>query len=102
MTLQEQWRYSIAKHEGRIISPMMSLAIEVAEKHGTFPKILLGRTQRMALVLARMEFIVRCRALGKSTTAIGKFMSGRDHSTVIHYLRKANGTPRRRKRRVVL
>lgn len=61
----------------------------VAEKHGLTLEQLVGRTRSDDVVKARHEVFYRLR---KETTwslpRIGRFIGGRDHTTVLHGIRK--------------
>ena len=92
--LSEQWRQSIAEYHGKPISPMMAIAIKVAGRHHMAVKLLLGREQPKRLWKPRLELILLCRSIGRSFNQIGKFMSNRDHTTIMHYIRMDNGKGR--------
>lgn len=58
---------------------------------------LCGERRSRLLVAARLYASVRMsRELGVSTTGIGKVLGGRDHTTILHLLKKAEGIKKRR------
>lgn len=62
---------------------------EVAEKHGLQVGELVGRSRFVPIPAARFEAFYRLRAEMKwSLPRIGKFMGGRDHTTVMHGILK--------------
>ncbi len=81
-------------------NPKVSLA-ELAKviccKHDITYAELVGNSRVMNLVDARREFtIIAYKIMGRSTTAIGRFLGGRDHSTILEYLKY--GSVKRRPR----
>jgi chromosomal replication initiation ATPase DnaA len=69
---------------------------EVAERHGSSPRELCGRSGKHRLVSARLELVHRLYAERHlSTTQIGRIL-GRDHTTIIHYLHRDRRLDRRR------
>lgn len=74
---------------------MSDVADEVCAKHLVSLKQLKSLQKTTQLVAARTEFCVICyTTLAKSTPEIAKFLGDRDHSTILHLLRKA-GVKRR-------
>lgn len=74
------------------------IAQEVAEKHGTTVAALRGRARSGETAEARRELVQRLADEGASSTAIGTFLGGRDHTTILFYLngdRRVKGEPRR-------
>jgi chromosomal replication initiation ATPase DnaA len=70
-----------------LLPDTVKIIAEVAERHGSSPRELCGRTGKKRLFDARLELILRLRAeRGLSTTLIGRVLDGRDHTTIIHYL----------------
>lgn len=72
----------------------MSLAVvhAVAYRFAVLPSDIIGRSRHSYLVNARAlaAYIMRHR-YGMSYPQIGKRLGGRDHSTIIHLCRKAEG-----------
>lgn len=73
------------------------IVMEVCEKHGVSPIEICSEHRSQRIVVARME---ACYRLRKETTwslpRIGKYLGGRDHTTVLHSVRKhaaRNGLP---------
>lgn len=69
---------------------MHSLAKVLARHHQVTASELIGHSRVRSITLTRFKFcwIARYR-LGHSTTAIAKFLGGRDHTTVVHATRQA-------------
>lgn len=66
-----------------------AIITEVAEKHGLVPRLLAASTRLAPVVRARDEAVWRLREeLGLGLKEIGFLLGGRDHSTIIHSLRK--------------
>jgi chromosomal replication initiation ATPase DnaA len=69
---------------------MLMIASEVANEYGLPLEALRSQTRRRSIVWARHEAMRRIDSTGYfSTTAIGQFFGGRDHTTVIHAVRVA-------------
>jgi len=67
---------------------MRSITADVAKRHGLTVEDLRGPERRQAAVRARHEAMAIIRAQGRfSLPQIGKFFN-RDHTTVIHALRR--------------
>lgn len=68
---------------------MTTIVAEVASKHGfTFDEMTSARRQR-DLVIARQEAMWRCKKeTPYSLPRIGTFFGGRDHTTVLHAVRR--------------
>jgi len=60
---------------------------EIAEEHGYTIHDILGPSRLMHLVSVRRKCMVMLREKGYSTTEIGRIMN-RDHTTVVHSLKK--------------
>lgn len=60
----------------------------VCHKHGVTQEMLIGKRRTKPIVLARHEAMWGLRKLGLSYPRIGALLGGRDHSTVIHGVRK--------------
>ena len=68
---------------------MMRIVAEVAGQFGLTVEQVRGRQGRNALARARHEAMWRCyRETRHSLTAIGRYFDGRDHTTVLHAVRK--------------
>lgn len=68
---------------------MIDVAVEVAAKHGITVADLKMRWRRRHLVIARQEVCYRmAKECNRSTTQIGQFLGGRDHTTVIHSIQQ--------------
>lgn len=66
-----------------------ALLREVADRHGLDVATLTGRRQPKALHMERAEGMgVLYDRLDYSTRLIGTIFSGRDHTTVLHHVRK--------------
>lgn len=60
----------------------------IAEKHGLTPDHLIGLSRLAPIVRARQEAMHEIHQLGRfSLTAIGLYLGGRDHTTIIHGIR---------------
>lgn len=65
------------------------ILLQVSEKLGARPPEILGGGRRHDLVLARQIAMYLCRLrLGLSYPELGRLFGGRDHSTVIHGIKK--------------
>lgn len=72
------------------VMSMAEIAKVVCEKHGISVAQLKGPNRAQAYVNARREFVVIAyKQKNRSSTAIGRFLGDRDHSTVLHLLRTA-------------
>lgn len=65
----------------------------VALKHGVTPAEIKGRSRKVEIVAARHEAMAETRRLRPdlSYPLIGKLFGGRDHTTVIHAVKKMGG-----------
>lgn len=62
---------------------------DVAAKHGIDVKVLVGRSKPILLSPARQEAAYRMRMeCGLSYPQLGRALGGRDHSTIIHAVRR--------------
>ena len=77
------WRGQIPRQR----SFMASVAREVAEKHRLTLDDLRGPSRKRPVAWARQEFMCEALGLGRSTTAVGRFLN-RHHSTVIFGARR--------------
>jgi chromosomal replication initiation ATPase DnaA len=68
-----------------------AVARDIARAHGVTVDELLGPLRVAHIVRARKELYATLRARGWSYPAIGNFVGGRDHSTVMAGLGKAKG-----------
>jgi len=73
-------------------SPMtrvMRIKQEVADKHGLAIREMIGPCRKRPLVYARFELMARLRQETRlSLHAIGRHCGGRDHSTVVHGIKR--------------
>jgi len=85
----EAWRASAAaKPQGSNVNPSQ-VVVEVARKHGLTLARLTGPDRTAFLVVARAEAAYRLREeCALSLKDIGRSLGGRDHSTIIHLLKK--------------
>ncbi len=60
------------------------IGTEVAEAHGLTLEHLRGASRHHHIAQARQEAFARCLEAGRSSTQIGRYFGGRDHSTVLH------------------
>jgi chromosomal replication initiation ATPase DnaA len=74
---------------------MRAIADEICARHGLTLVELTGPRQPRKIAHARFEFMERCREILRpdganrySTTMIGRFLGGRDHSTVVKGLKR--------------
>lgn len=74
---------------------LKALAAQVAEKHGIRVRDLIGQSRKRIYVRPRQEFMYLARTIFRSdgsfrysTTMIGRFLDGRDHTTVVHGVRR--------------
>lgn len=64
---------------------MQEIAEAVCQSHGIGMKDLLGRSRLKNLVWARQEFMwIACKQPHLSTVQIGRYLGGRDHSTIVY------------------
>lgn len=68
---------------------MLSVLGEVAEKYELHPDVILGTARLAHAVRARQEVMYRLHyETGRGSVQIGRFLGGRDHSTVLHGIRR--------------
>lgn len=67
---------------------MAELCDVVARQHGVNTIDLRGPSQHRFIAWPRQAFMAHARAAGYTTTQIGRFLGGRDHTTVIHGSRR--------------
>ena len=61
---------------------------EEAKKFGVPARKIVGRGRRMTLVNARRSALLRCRKeLNMSLNELGQVFGGRDHTTIMFYLK---------------
>jgi len=80
-TAERMARYRLTAQE------LEDLCIDIAVRHKTTWLAITGRSTSDTLLRPRLEVYRRLLALGWSYTAIGK-ACGRDHSTVMYYIRR--------------
>jgi chromosomal replication initiation ATPase DnaA len=71
------------------VEQMYEILNEVAEDEGVTPEQLTGKERKWKLVCARVEFVRRVLRKNEFQTyaSIGR-MLGRDHTSVLHYIKK--------------
>lgn len=75
-------------HAGTALTPQAIIAC-VSERCGVLPKDIMGELRRPDLVQARQIAMFLCREqLGFSYPVIGRLFGGKDHSTVMHGVKK--------------
>lgn len=67
---------------------MADLAAGVAARTGVALADLRGRDKHLTVVMARALFCVLAHRAGFSSTRIGRYLGGRDHSTILHAMRQ--------------
>ena len=86
--LSEQDLLNIMREGGEALTPQIIIGI-VGERCGVPPKEILGEKRRPDLVRARQLAMYLCRELlGHSYPVIGRQFGGKDHSTVMHGVKK--------------
>ena len=88
--LSEQDLLNIVRQggDGSALTPQLIVSI-VGEHCGVPPKEILGEKRRPDLVQARQLAMYLCRELlGHSYPVIGRMFGGKDHSTVMHGVKK--------------
>lgn len=71
------------------MQPMERIIAEVADKHGLTVLDLKSQRRSRMIVVARQEAMYRCRhETGQSLTSIARRFGGRDHTTVVHGVRR--------------
>lgn len=87
VTLLSLWRGPIAVR----YPPQRTLAeivADVAARHDLHPELLIGPSRLRHLVIARQEAMAEAHATGRySLPRIGRYLGGRDHTTVLHGVR---------------
>lgn len=82
------WRHDTIAPPHRRVT-MAEITLRVAEKHGLTVEDLKGQSRIRPIAWPRQEAMYECRmATSNSTTAIGRFLGGRDHTTVMHGVRR--------------
>lgn len=69
-------------HIGKITS-------KVAEKHGVTVERMRSHDKRQVFMAPRWEAWALCSDAGFSTPVIGRYFGGRDHTTILHGIKKA-------------
>lgn len=88
--LSEKELLTIIKQKGDTItiSPQLIIML-VGESYGFSPNEIISEGRQQNLVLARQVAMYLCRELlGYSYPVIGRFFGGKDHTTVIHSVKK--------------
>lgn len=68
---------------------MAEIALASARAYGIDVADLRGRDRRRALAILRQDAMAAMKRAGFSTTQIGRYFDGRDHTTVLHAVRMA-------------
>lgn len=68
--------------------PLHTIAIEVCERHKISFGEFISPCRKLVYAKARQEFSYLAHKSGASYPAIGKFLGGRDHTTIMHADRK--------------
>lgn len=103
MGIIEDMQAAIARLEARVLQlegalagpsmdnggTMAQIALEYAKRYDMDVVTLRGREQRQALSLPRARAMAAMQKAGFSTTQIGRYMDGRDHTTVCHAIKLA-------------
>lgn len=85
----------VAAESGKPVDPprqsVHSIICEVAKRHGISPLDITGRSRALPIVEARRAAMIETylTRLDLSTPSIGREFGGRDHTTVLHAVRKA-------------
>jgi hypothetical protein len=72
----------------RVLTEFEQVIQTVANKTGLAVREITGKGRHKALVRARWEVFAQLRKLGYSLPYIGRVCGGRDHTTVLHGLRR--------------
>lgn len=67
---------------------MRSILAQVAQAHGLTPTAILSPTRLRAVSEARQEAMALMKKEGHSSTKIGLFLGGRDHTTILHGVKR--------------
>lgn len=67
---------------------MREIMREVADRYDMAVEEIKGSYRFAYLTPARTEFALRAKWAGFSSTQIGEFMGGRDHTSILHYWRR--------------
>ena len=68
---------------------MHEIIRETAAKHNISTEHLLGHNRRRGVAWARFEIMCRARhEVGASYALIGKVLGGRDHTTIMHGIKR--------------
>lgn len=68
---------------------MREIVEETARKHGVTANEILGDGRRKVAVIPRREAMWLCHTLtSHSASAIGRFFGGRDHTTILHAIKR--------------
>ena len=65
------------------------IACSVAELHGVTVAELRGPIRERRVAWPRQDFMLAANKAGHSLTRIGDYLGGRDHTTVLHGIRRA-------------
>ena len=79
----------LTPHQHRIARQIKLIIWEVSLKHNISTDYLIGHTRRAGVSWARFEIMWRARhELGAPYQLIGHVLGGRDHSTIMHGIRR--------------
>jgi hypothetical protein len=81
---------AIAKPKRLFAAPTTAQAVvnDVAIEHGLSVDDIIGRDRSIHVARARHVAMFKLRQIGLSTPVIGKMLGGRDHTTVLHGIRR--------------
>lgn len=66
---------------------IIRIRLQIASRHGLTVDEMIGRSKLHALVCARREFAIEAKTFGFTMKEIGRYLGGRDHTTIIHLIR---------------
>jgi len=66
---------------------IIRIRFQIASRHGLTVDEMIGRSKMHALVRARREFAIEAKKFGFTMKEIGRYLGGRDHTTVMHLIR---------------
>lgn len=67
---------------------MRRICLPIADAHHLDLSELRGREMAAPRITARSKAMRECRAAGISASAVGRYFDGRDHTTVLHLVRR--------------
>lgn len=63
------------------------IRLQIASSHGLTVDEMIGRSKMHELVRARREFAIQAKQFGFTMKEIGRYLGGRDHTTILHLIR---------------